>query len=87
MGRGTLYEFYGSIYLENYQRRELAEKDFIRILHMRTFHYNNSTSEVHLPKISKERIFEIDTEPLHGLLCRRLISTCMDRRLLQHKQP
>ena len=87
MRRETPYEIYGSIYLESYQRRELAEKGFIRILHLRTFHYNDSASEVHLPRISKERIFEIDSEHPHGLLCRRLISTGMDRRLLQDKQP
>lgn len=51
------------VYVQKVSRGEnQLKKNFISILHMRTFHCNNSTSEVHLPKNSKKRIFEIDSK-------------------------
>lgn len=60
MKGGNVCEFWGSMCLDSfYQRKELAE-GFIRIPHMKTFYCKESISELHLPKISKGKTFEID---------------------------
>lgn len=38
------------------------KKDFIRIPHRKTSHYKDSTSELHLPEISKGRTFGGESE-------------------------